>query len=85
MPNQRLQNNLKELGLEELLLTLPHGRAINTELFDCDYYDLLEQRPDAIDKFNGEYLTEYSWGEATLGKIYSRFADCEWMKRIMSS
>lgn len=81
----RLQNNLKELGLEELILTLPHGRAINTELFDCDLYDLLEQRTEAIEQFNGEYLTEYSWGEATLGRLYSRFGECGWMKRIISS
>lgn len=79
----RLQNNLKELGLSELILALPHGRAINTDMFDCDLYELLQEKPEAIRKFNGEYLSEYSWGEETLGKITSRFSDRDWMMRVL--
>lgn len=36
---------------------------------DCDYFDLLQKKEGALEKFNGEYLNDYSWGEETVAKI----------------
>lgn len=32
----------------------------------CDYYDYLSGGPAARERFNGEYMLDYSWGEITL-------------------
>ena len=35
----------------------------------CDYYDFLAGESEAKDKYNGEYMVDYSWGEVTLCSI----------------
>ncbi len=37
---------------------------------DCDYYDLLDDRQEAMQKFDDAYMTEYSWAEETLGSLF---------------
>lgn len=39
----------------------------------CDYFDLLAGVPEARAKFCGEYLTDYSWGEDTLGRLVYQY------------
>ena len=66
---RRLRSSLKKAGLEELLIRTPRGQMINTELFDCDYYEWKEGGPDRRGSFEGEFLPEYSWGEYILANI----------------
>ena len=35
----------------------------------CDYYDWLVGKPAAINAYTGEYMTQYSWSENTLGTL----------------
>lgn len=46
--------------------------AIMQDMFECDYYKLLEGDPGAIGAFAGEYMSQYSWSEYTLAGIESR-------------
>ncbi len=46
---------------------------VNKTEFSCDYYHLLEGNQTFIEKFHGEYMFEYSWGENTLIKIKKYF------------
>lgn len=39
----------------------------------CDYFELLAGNPRAREYFNGEYMTDYSWGEETLAGLQYRF------------
>lgn len=39
---------------------------LNTALCDCDYYDWLNNNADAGSRFEGEFFSEYSWGEYIL-------------------
>ncbi len=39
---------------------------------DCDYFLYLDQRPEAVGRFRGEYMNQYSWGEMTLASIVQR-------------
>ena len=66
---KRLRETLAENGLSELLISSGRGQRVNTDLFDCDYYDLLDSNMTDDEKFEGEFLTEYSWGEYILGDI----------------
>ncbi len=66
---KRLKEALAEYGLSELLISSTRGQRVNTEMFDCDYYNLLDSNMRDLDKFEGEFMSEYSWGEYILGDI----------------
>ena len=68
-----LAKKVKENGLENLLISTSRGQIINRELFDCDYYDFLEKNTDEKKMFDGEFLSDYSWGEYILGDIMRSF------------
>ena len=64
-----LQTTLTRLGLGGVLVR-SHGLVgINKALVDCDYYSYLNGDPDATRKFNGEYMSQYSFGELTLAAL----------------
>lgn len=29
----------------------------------CDYYDYMDDKPEGVRAYNGEYMSQYSWGE----------------------
>ncbi len=60
---RRLKQALADEHLEDLLISTQRGQLINTAMFDCDYYDWQDKKMDARDRFEGEFLSEYSWGE----------------------
>lgn len=66
---KRLKDALKENGLENLVISTTRGQMINREIIDCDYYDLLEKKSEGKKSFDGEFLSDYSWGEYILGDI----------------
>lgn len=66
---RRLKNTLKTEKAENLLIQTPDGYLINTSLVDCDYYSWQDGKADPEEFFNGEFLSEYSWGEYILGNI----------------
>ena len=50
--------------------------AVNTELVKCDYYDYLKGDILAVNSYQGEYMSQYSWAELTLvnlSNMYDRF------------
>lgn len=71
---QRLKRHLSEDGLSELLISSARGQRINTEMVDCDYYNLLDSNMSDRSSFEGEFLPEYSWGEYILGDIIERYS-----------
>ena len=66
---RRLKSFLYSEGLGELLISTAHGQMINTAMFDCDYYAWLDKSTNSFERFEGEFLTEYSWGEYILADI----------------
>ena len=66
---RRLKKRLKEENLEKLIISTARGQMINTCMFDCDYYSLLDDQIDHRALFEGEFLSEYSWGEPILADI----------------
>ena len=63
---QRLRENLEAAGIDNILCVNKGGRSLNTELFDCDYYQFMDGNEKARNLFNGEYMANYSWGEYML-------------------
>ncbi|MBQ1501403.1 MAG: response regulator [Firmicutes bacterium] len=69
---RRLKHALEKEGYADLLISTSRGQMINTALFDCDYYAWQDKNMDMRDKFEGEFLSEYSWGEYILADILKR-------------
>lgn len=64
-----LKKVLKDAGMEDVLITLPNGYAVNKELVNCDYYRYLENDPQVLNSFNGEYMYQYDWAEDTAATL----------------
>ncbi len=43
--------------------------AVSLDKIACDYYDWMQGDIQAINAYRGEYMSQYSWGEFTLGGI----------------
>lgn len=66
---KRLKDSLEKYDLQNIIFSTPRGQMANTKAFDCDYYSWLDQCNEAAEQFNGEFLSEYSWGEYILGNM----------------
>ncbi len=61
-----LKNTLKTLGAEDVLRHDTPYYRIDTNLVRCDYLSFLETGKPT---FHGEYMTQYSWAEATCAML----------------
>lgn len=59
----RLKNMLEEAGAPNLVLAKGNTRYLNMGLVDCDLYQMLEGKEQAIEAYSGVYLRRYSWAE----------------------
>ena len=59
-----LKKTLAKADADDVLLILNRGYAVNTKFIDCDYYRLIEHRSTETVHFLGEYMHQYTWGEA---------------------
>ena len=64
-----LKETLKQVGAEGAFIKQFKGYAIDKKYIDCDYFDYLDNNPSAIRLFKGEYMSQYSWAEATLARL----------------
>lgn len=66
---RRLKKFLRDAEIENLLISTARGQMINVDIIDCDYYSWREKNSDMRSRFEGEFLSEYSWGEKMLADI----------------
>lgn len=66
---KRLKTVLEEQHIPELLQSTVHGQLIRTEMVECDFYNLLDAKISDRDRFEGQFMTEYSWSEPILADI----------------
>ena len=62
-----LRSKLEELGLGEIFVQSRDSYAIVPEKIPCDYYQALEQNPQELARFEGEYMRQYEWAEMRVG------------------
>ncbi len=65
----RLKNTLEEYGISDILETVDGKRRIVTGKVQCDLYNYLSGKEEYSQLFKGSYLSNYSWGEMTLGEL----------------
>lgn len=58
-----LVTTLKKYDLKDVFIETRKGYAVDTELISCDYYDFVDDKPEGVRAYNGEYMSQYSWGE----------------------
>lgn len=64
-----LRHTLEAVKTEDVFERNNRLYSINTEKIDCDYYSYLKNgKPE----FLGEYMSQYSWAEATCGLLWER-------------
>lgn len=64
-----LKMTLKGIGMSEVLIRRGSYLSVRTDMVDCDYYRMLQGDMTAVNTFRGEYMTNYSWAELTLGTL----------------
>lgn len=66
---QELTDALRLVKTEGIFVKRFKEFFILPDKFVCDYYDYLEGKPYALNAFRGEYMSQYSWAEATLATL----------------
>ena len=64
-----LRQSLESIGMEDIFERNNYLYSINPEKIDCDYFNYLKT---GSPKFFGEYMSQYSWAEATCGLLWER-------------
>ena len=70
-----MMDALKAKGAQDIIIKKWNSLSIDISKIECDYYKFLEGDVAYINKFAGEYMSNYSWSEFTAGyltdKVYS--------------
>ena len=64
-----LMKALKDEGIEEIIIKNRREIGVDIRKVDCDYYAALSGDMAQMNTFAGEYMTNYSWAEFTLGGL----------------
>ena len=58
-----LVKSLKKYNADGLLIKGHNQYAVDTNLFSCDLYDYHAGKPEAINAYRGDFLTQYEWAD----------------------
>ena len=58
-----------ELKCKNVIIRKYGAIGLDVSQIDCDYYEYKKDNPAAINSFRGEYMSQYSWAENTLGTL----------------
>jgi len=70
MTYKRLATALEDAGAEHIIVSSENRRFLLVDQVDCDLYRILSGDKEAAKKYDGQYLSEYSWAEETNGQLY---------------
>ena len=58
-----LKKSLKNVGAEEALIHTYNAFAVDPKVLDCDYYRFKELDVSAVNSFQNEFMSQYSWAD----------------------
>ena len=67
-----LKNTLTSVDASDVLIKSYNSLSIDTTKIDCDYYRFLEGDPIAINEYQGEFMSSYSWAEFRTATLNQR-------------
>lgn len=65
-----LLDTLREHDCLEIVESGWNKLRVVPENISCDYYDWYEGKPNAINRYMGEYMAQYSWAELTNANLF---------------
>ena len=66
-----LCRNLKAVGAENAVKKSFNSISLNTAFVDCDYYKFNNGDENALRRYKGEFMAQYSWAEFVTGYLNS--------------
>lgn len=60
---------VEEYGITDIVEAVDGKRRIVMNKVECDLYNYLSGKEEFSQLFKGSYMTNYSWGETTLGEL----------------
>lgn len=67
-----LMKSLKKVDAEHIIKRKRNCLSVDVSRLDCDYYRFLEGDKKALGRYNGEYMTNFSWAEMTAGYLLQK-------------
>ena len=64
-----LKKDLEAVGAGDVLVKNWNLWGVDASKVQCDYYDFLEGKPEAVEKYNGQFMRQYAWSEYELSQI----------------
>ena len=63
---------LEETRAEKILKRGMNSYSVDVTAFSCDFYEYEQEyaTPNQLNRFQGEYMKQYSWAEMTLARLY---------------
>ena len=55
--------SLKAVGAESAVVRSYNALAVNVDVLDCDYYRFQELDAGAVNAYETEYMSQYSWAD----------------------
>ena len=80
-----LRTTLQGLGQGAIIIKKRDLIAVDPERVDCDYYRFLAGDRREANAFRGEYMSNYSWAETTLGALTRKEGQGETGARCIGS
>ena len=69
---KELVTSLERVGAEKMLKRGVNSYSVDVDAFFCDLYDYEKENatPNELNRFQGEYMKQYSWAEVTLARLF---------------
>ena len=64
-----LKKTLASIGAEDILIKKYNQIGIDTRRLECDYYDFLEGKLEAVEQYTGQFMIQYPWAEYEISRI----------------
>ena len=65
-----LRNYFKMHDCEDALIKKRGLLAIVPDKVYCDYYEWMDGNPEVVNRYHGEYMSQYSWAEVTFAGMF---------------
>ena len=60
-----VKKTFEQHGIKDIIQKTRNSISLNIDLVECDYFDYQKGIPYAINKYHGEYMSQFSWADFT--------------------
>ena len=63
-------DTLTSIGARDALVNARNNMALVRSRVDCDFFDWLDGKPDGINAYHGEFMTQYPWAVSQKERLF---------------